>query len=281
MHCADPISRSFPRVPNARPSARSPRSVARAWPEIAARLRRSRQCALFLDFDGTLVRFERRPANVRLPLRTHRILERLAHNHHFTIGIVSGRRIKDLQALIDVPGIRHFGLHGAEQVGKKTEVSKLARRALATAKRQARLRLAALPGIWIEDKNYSFAVHYRGAAPATIAAASEMLLQLLAPLRHSLHVLNGAKVWEVLPCDIRGKGAVVAALRRQLPAATPCIYIGDDDTDELAFVALADQITVRVGRKRGTHARFYVQNPPGVLAFLLRLEKVLVQRELQ
>jgi trehalose-phosphatase len=192
--------------------------------------------------------------------------------------VVSGRRIKDLQTLIDVNGIRHFGLHGAEQPGKKTELSKIARHALTTAKREARLRLAALPGIWIEDKNFSFAVHYRGASPATVQAANEMLLQLLAPLRHSLHILNGAKVWEVLPRDIRGKGAVVAALRQQMPPAILSIYIGDDDTDELAFAALTNQITVRVGRKRGTHARFYARNPASVLAFLLRLEKELNQK---
>lgn len=273
MHCADPVSRKISRVPKMRGARPFPRSLMRVWPEIALRLRRAPQCALFLDFDGTLVSFEPRPADVRLPLRTRRVLERLARNPRFQIVIVSGRRLRDLQTLIDVHGIRHFGLHGAEQEEKRTAIGKIARHALASAKRDARLRLAALPGIWIEDKDLSFAVHYRGASRAVVKAASEILLQLLAPLRHCLHLLNGAKVWEVLPKDIRGKGAVVTSLRRQLQPDIPVIYVGDDETDESAFAALANQITVRVGRKRGTHARFYVRNPASVLGFLVRLEK--------
>lgn len=252
-----------------------PRSLARAWPEVIARLRRAPRIALFLDFDGTLVSFARRPADVRLPLRARHVLDHLARNPRFIVSMVSGRRLKDLQALVDIRGIRHFGLHGAEQVGKKTLVGKIARRALTSAKRDARQHLAALPGIWLEDKKNSFAIHYRGAALATVEAANEILLQILAPLRHSLHVLNGAKVWEVLPKDNRGKGAIVATLRRHLPSNLPAIYVGDDESDESAFAALANQTTIRVGRKRGTHARYYVRNPASVLNFLSRLGKEL------
>jgi trehalose-6-phosphatase len=57
--------------------------------------------------------------------------------------------------------------------------------------------------------------------------------------------------------------------------------VGDDDSDESAFAALADQITVRVGRKRGTHARFYVRNPAGVHDFLIRLESEFLNKDLQ
>lgn len=259
-------------MPSATAPGHFPRPLARSWLEIASRLRHAPQCMLFLDFDGTLVSFEARPTDVLLPLRTRRILERLAGNPRIRLAIVSGRRIKDLETLINIKGICHFGLHGAEQRGKKADVNKLARRDLAAAKRQARRQLATVPGIWIEDKNLSFAVHYRGATPAAVETANEILLRLVAPLQHSLHILNGAKVWEVLPKDIRGKGAVVASLRQQMPAI-PAIYVGDDDSDESAFVALSNQITIKVGRERGTHARFYVRNPAAVLAFLIRLEK--------
>ncbi|HXN23376.1 MAG TPA: trehalose-phosphatase [Candidatus Dormibacteraeota bacterium] len=267
-------------MPNAAGSGLFPPSVARAWPEIAFRLRRARQCALFLDFDGTLVSFKPRPADVRLPSRTECILGRLARNPGILLAIVSCRRIKDLQTLINITGIRHFGLHGGEQQGKKTEVGKIARRFLAIAKREARKHLAALTGIGVDDKDLSFAVHYRGASHATVRAATEILLQLLAPLRHSLHLLHGAKVWEGLPKDIRGKGAVVTALRQRMPSAIPAIYVGDDDCDESAFAALACQITVRAGRKCGTHARFYVRNPSEVHAFLIRLENELLTKDL-
>ncbi len=43
--------------------------------------------------------------------------------------------------------------------------------------------------------------------------------------------------------------------------------MGDDVTDETAFAALNDQVTVKVGRMPGTQAHFYVRNPAEVLAF--------------
>jgi trehalose-6-phosphatase len=51
--------------------------------------------------------------------------------------------------------------------------------------------------------------------------------------------------------------------------------VGDDVTDETAFAALNDQITVKVGRTRGTLAHFYVRNPAEVCRFLSRLETLL------
>ena len=65
-------------------------------------------------------------------------------------------------------------------------------------------------------------------------------------------------------------GAYVPA--SALPADCAAIYIGDDDTDELAFVALKNQISIRVGTARGTRARYWLPAPADVLRFLDRVE---------
>ena len=80
-------------------------------------------------------------------------------------------------------------------------------------------------------------------------------------------------VWEVLPNEIRGKGgAVLRPAQRIRRQGTPAIYIGDDGTDETAFRALDDQITIRVGKPQGSAAKYYVRDPGEVIRFLLRLE---------
>ena len=90
--------------------------------------------------------------------------------------------------------------------------------------------------------------------------------------RPDLRVLPGKKVWEVLPAEVLGKGAAVLALVAQLPQPALAVYVGDDASDESAFRALPEGLTVRVGRERFTQARFRLRNPEEVREFLERLD---------
>lgn len=254
-------------------SRRVPQELLDFWPEIRARVRSARRLAIFLDFDGTLVMLRQRPGDVRVPSQTMRVLTRLAAHRKTLVAIVSGRRLRDIQALMPVAGLRYFGLHGAEREESRAALSKRTRRALAHAKREARAELGVLPGIWLEDKVLSLAVHYRGTTAAFIREAETALQRLLAPLRRSLTLINGEKVWEILPQEISGKGVTVRALLDGLAGGTLAIYIGDDDSDESAFAALPGQITVQVGKKRRTNAQFHLAGPLQVVRFLTRLEK--------
>lgn len=256
----------------------APRYLFRVWGEIATRIRNAEVCALLLDFDGTLVKLQRNPWEVRVPQRTKRLLKRLAQNPRLFVAIVSGRRCQDLQTRIGVETLHFIGLHGAEEQGKPTKISNAAARILARAQRGARTAMSAMRGMRIEDKGMSFAVHYRGAAAPVARAARSCLLDVVEPLRDTLRVLDGAMVWEVLPSEIRGKGGAVRDLLAEFPPGTPAIYMGDDGTDETAFCALGDQITVRVGAAQKSHAKYYVRDPGEVARFLLRLEAELAQK---
>ena len=262
----------LPGASNGDVAAHSPRYLFRAWSEIAARIRNAEICALLLDFDGTLVKLQRNPWEVRVPLRTKRLLERLARNPKLFVAIVSGRRCQDLQTRIGVETLHFIGLHGAEEQGKHTRISSASARILAHAQQGARTRMAAMRGMRVEDKGMSFAVHYRQASAPIARAAKFCLLDVVAPLRDNLRVLEGAMVWEVLPNEIRGKGGAVRDLLGDFPPGTPAIYIGDDGTDEAAFCALGDQISIRVGTPQKSHAKYYVRDPGEVIRFLLRLE---------
>ncbi|HXZ11442.1 MAG TPA: trehalose-phosphatase [Candidatus Sulfotelmatobacter sp.] len=231
--------------------------------------------ALLLDFDGTLVGLKRRPADVRLSLRARELLARLSLRRNLYVAIISGRDLPSLRRIVGVTGVHYFGSHGAQRNGKLTILSQPAGDALLRARRAARDRLAALPGIWLEDKGLSVAVHYRGATEKTICDASRILRRILAPFRESLYVMDGVKVWEILPRELPGKGATASNLVDRLPQKSLAIYIGDDDTDETAFAALPHEVTVRVGRNRRTAANFFLNGPGEVLRFLSRFERQL------
>jgi trehalose-phosphatase len=253
----------------------TPRPLFSSWPEVRARIRAARQLAVFLDFDGTLVKLRHRPGDVRVSRRIKRVLQRLARHSNVFVAIVSGRRLRDLQTMFGLQGVHTLGLHGAEREGKQPTLSRTTRRALARAKRDVRSQVGILPGIWLEDKILSLAVHYRGASPAIVREAHVTLLKILGPLRRNLSTMNGQKVWEILPREIAGKGATIQELLAGRAGRTLAIYAGDDAADESAFAAIPDQITVQVGRKKSTCARFHLPNPAEVLRFLTRLEREL------
>lgn len=255
----------------------SARSALQAWPEIRAQLRSSDRWALFLDFDGTLVKLRNRPGDVTMPLGVRQVLQRLVRNSNVLVAIVSGRKLEILRNLVGVEGIRYFGLHGGERDGAPAALSQESELALECAKHTARVQLGALPGIWIEDKGLTFSVHHRDAKATTSETASATLVNFLSPWKRSLHVLQGSKVWEILPREIPGKHAAVQDVLAGLPASTVVVYAGDDGTDEPAFAALGNQITIRVGctRHTETRARYCLPAPAEMLRFLTRLEKEL------
>src|SRR5271169_3690433 len=217
----DSRAHGVPGAAKGNPAMHAPRYLFRAWGEIADRLRETKTCALLLDFDGTLVKLQRNPSEVRVPVRTKRLLERLARNPRLFVAIVSGRRCQDLQTRIGVESLHFIGLHGAEEQGKHTKISSAAARILARAQQGARKQMAAMRGMRVEDKGMSFAVHYREASAPIARAARFCLLDVVAPQRDTLRVLEGAMVWEVLPHEIRGKGGAVRDLLGEFPPGTP------------------------------------------------------------
>lgn len=253
------------------------RSAFREWPEIRTRLRSANRCAVFLDFDGTLVKLRNRPGDVSVPLGVRRILDRLARNTKVLVAIVSGRRIENLRNLIAVDGVHYFGLHGAERDGETAALSRESAAALESAKQAAQQQLGVLPGVWIEDKGLTFSVHHRDANAATSEIAGAALAHLLEPWTNVLRVLHGSRVWEILPKEIPGKQAAVDYVLGGMPASTLVVYAGDDGTDEPAFAVLGNQITIRVGctLHTETRARYCLPAPADVLRFLTRLEREL------
>jgi trehalose-phosphatase len=234
------------------------------WRErVLDRIRAASRCALFLDFDGTLAELTREPQEARLPEPTRRVLRTLAGERRVQIFFISGRRRGDLWRRVRLPGCQYLGLFGAESGARMRRSA-----AMQHIRAQVEARIAGLPRVWVEDKGPAFVLHYVGAS-ARVRGQARRRLQAVLRTTAAAHHFRSTYGLEVVPRDIRGKGAVVRQLLSQpvLNSALP-IYVGDDLSDESAFRALGRGVTVRVGSGRPTAARYALRNPSDVCAFL-------------
>ena len=244
------------------------------WGQVSARVRAAPAVALFLDFDGTLARLRPRPEDARLSYTTRRAMARLAGNPRVRVCVITGRKLTDILLRAGVPKVRYLGLHGWDSRGR-APLNVEVRETIDRTKKHLADQIADMPGIRIEDKGPVFSIHYRGAADRQVGLARASVRTAMAPVSTELRVLEGKYAWEILPKVIGDKGtAVQRELNRFSRHALP-VYIGDDRTDEPAFAVLPHGITIRVGRRTLTRAKFQLRDTAEVLKFLEKLESAL------
>lgn len=234
-----------------------------------------RGLALFLDYDGTLTPIVERPEDAVLADETRAVLRKLAQRH--TVAIVSGRDLQDVRQRVGIDGLHYAGSHGFDIAGPRGSHAHEAARAsapqLAAAAADVERETARLAGVQVERKRFAVAVHFRRARVAdakVVEAAVERALARHPGLRKS----GGKKIFELRPDVDWDKGRAVLWLIEELKLehALP-VYIGDDDTDEDAFRALAGRgvgIAVHDG-PQVTAAQYALRDPDEVRALLAGL----------
>jgi trehalose 6-phosphate phosphatase len=255
--------------PSAKPPAR-PRHLPAAWPDIVRAAGPAVRLALFIDFDGTLTRIQRSHSTVRLSARVRRVLGSLVASGHL-VGIVSGRTLADIEARVGVRRAWYVGDQGfllKAPTSHTVVLASAAQRArIARVAGALRARLDGTRGISIEAKVATLTVHYRGASRASRMKARRVVLDLVGGAS-GLRLMPGKRVWEVLPAAPVGKARAVSFILRLARAVAPGtrwlpIYIGDDIADEQVFKGWRG-VSVAVGRRHHTAARYYVWSPAEV-----------------
>jgi trehalose 6-phosphate phosphatase len=235
----------------------------------AVRAQAQRRLLLAFDFDGTLSPIVRDPDAATMRQRTAALLAEAANLYPCVV--VSGRARADVAAKVArVPLRAVVGNHGMEPWA-----------GLGAARRRAarwRTRLAAelppIPGMVIEDKGPSLAIHYRRARAR--AEVRRLLLEVTSDLPGA-RVLEGKMVVNLLPAGAPDKGTAVLGLAKRLRCAA-ILYVGDDDNDEDAFALSqrAPVLGIRVGRARRSRAQWFLPSQTAVdrlLALLVRLRR--------
>ena len=232
------------------------------------------ETAVLLDVDGTLLDLMPTPREVWVPPGLAKTLNRLHKRTGGALAFVSGRSINDLDLIFAPDQFPAVGGHGAE-MRLEADADALSTHAPPLDKELKR-RLAAIarlsPGILLEDKGYSLALHYR-LAPHAEKAIYEAVALIRADLPNApIEVLPGKAV-----CEIKHSGFTKASGVRELMTHPPFrgrkpFFIGDDVTDETVFAIMPDLdgLAFSVGRRaRGVAGHF--DAPSDVREFLAHL----------
>ncbi|SDJ53796.1 trehalose-phosphatase [Actinokineospora alba] len=223
------------------------------------------------DYDGTLAPIVDDPEQALPRPESVAALRSLAGLHETTSAVISGRSLRDLATLSRLPAEVHLvGSHGSEfDIGFVHELPEEARDVLGRVRVALEALFRATPGLLVEVKPASVALHYRRCDPAVAQ-------RVLAVLRSGLcawedvHVSEGKAVIEFTVVET-DKGRALDILRHRV-GATAAIFLGDDVTDEKAFARLTGpDIGIRVGAGESL-ATYFVEDTTDaatILAFLL------------
>jgi trehalose 6-phosphate phosphatase len=230
------------------------------------------------DFDGTLTTFNVDPSRPTLREDTRRALEALSVRDDVTVGLVSGRRLDDLDRRTSLPPHVYLaGLHGLEirrgddawhhpdLTDSRDFIDALVDRMDAA--------VGQVPGVRLEHKGMALTVHVRGVAPLSRQAVLDEADLVAQPWIEcgALKALEANEALEFLPNIPWTKGDavqwIVDDVEARVGRPTWCVFFGDDVTDEDAFEATSTDLSVVVGR-RPSVARFRLNSPAEVSTVL-------------
>src|SRR6516165_2084308 len=231
------------------------------------------ETAMLLDIDGTLLDLAPTPREAWVPPGLAKTLNGLLEKTSGALALVSGRSLNDIDLIFAPEQYPAIGGHGAEM---RLSADGDAVSITPPLDKELKRRLAAIarlsPGILLEDKGYSLALHYR-LAPHAEKAIYEAVSLIRADLPNApIEVLPGKCV-----CEIKHAGFTKASGVRELMTHEPFkgrkpLFIGDDVTDETVFAIMPDfdGVAFSVGRRaRGVAGHF--DAPGDVREFLARL----------
>ena len=259
--------------------------VFKEWDKIEKFLK-DKSYFVFLDFDGTLSPITKTPHLAFLPEKIKKNILRLKSLPYCKIAIISGRAVDDVKNKVRINGIIYAGNHGLEIRSSKMQFKKHVTdgylKALGKIRGDLEDSLNGIKGVLIEDKGLSLSLHYRLVRKKEIAKLETVFHEktIRYVVKGDIKIKPGKKVFEIRPSLDWDKGKVVLwLLARQKFIADKeklfPIYIGDDVTDEDAFIVLKDKgMSIFVGKPKETRAEYYLRNTSEVADFLSRLSKI-------
>src|SRR6195952_755624 len=211
------------------------------------------ECALLLDIDGTLLDLAPTPREVWVPPGLAKTMGRLLQKTSGALALVRGRSLNDIDLIFAPEQFPAVGGHGAEMriSGENESVATHA----PPMDKELKLRLAAIarlsPGILLEDKGYSLALHYR-LAPHAEKAIYEAVSLIRADLPNApIEVMPGKCVCEIKHSGFNKASGVIELMTHEPFMGRRPIFIGDDVTDESVFAIMPDLngLAFSVGRR--------------------------------
>jgi len=226
--------------------------------------------AFFLDIDGTLIELADAPDGVHVDSVLQQMIVDLHDAARGAVALISGRSIVDIDRLFPRTLLPVAGQHGVERRNAEGRVSHHAfpSHRLEWAQRQLTRFIEEHPGVLLEHKGLSLALHFRRAPHLAdeAAHAAQSLMPRLGP-RYCLQ--HGKCVVELKPAG-KDKGLAIREFMEEVPfhGRLP-VFLGDDVTDEFGF-AMVNRLhghSIKVG-PGPTVAEFRLANVAQVRTWL-------------
>jgi trehalose 6-phosphate phosphatase len=231
---------------------------------------------LAFDIDGTLAPIVTQPWTARIPDDIQRLLTRL-HKLR-AVAIVTGRSVPDARRMLAFEPSYLVGNHGAEGVpghDADAEILGPVTQGWVAAMTYSNASWPPAPGVLLENKGCSLAIHYRNAANHSIVRA--LIEQIAAGLAPVPRLIHGKCVVNLVPPGAPHKGDALRALLVDSGHAR-AIYVGDDVTDDDVFrLRLPGVISVRVAPIGERVTDLYL-NDQAEVAMLLRELADMIER---
>ncbi len=230
--------------------------------------------ALFLDFDGCIVDIAPTPEAVDVPDCLPSLLVALREALGGAVAIVSGRPIEQIDGFLGTAVPAVAGLHGLERRTADGGIMRppLARNDLHAVRALLQEFAAERPGVLVEDKKHTLALHYR-LSPSLRDDCRDVVDAALEGTPQGRQVIEGKFVFEIRPCGPT-KGTAIEAFMGEAPflGRTP-VFCGDDITDEDGFevVNARGGVSIRVGVGSATRAAVQVDTVRELRDWLARV----------
>lgn len=190
-------------------------------------------CALFLDFDGSLVDLAPQPEAVIVPSGLVGTLGAVRDYLGGALALISGRPIGQIDAFLHPLRLAAAGVHGAERRSADGALDLLSTHPLQHVETAAMALAARHPALRVENKRGSVALHYRQAPELERLCLETM--QAAVDESPGLTLLRGKMVAEAKPGGA-SKGHAIEAFMKEPPfAGRSPVFVGDDMTDEVGF----------------------------------------------
>lgn len=238
------------------------------------------QCALLLDYDGTLAPFQVNPEGAIPYPGVRETINRILAQGRTRLVIITGRTLADLIPLLALDrAVEVWGEHGGERAHpggnrERVTLSEVTLKALERATLDAQ-ELQAL-GARCERKASGIAIHWRNLPMNTTRNIRTRALALWGKYA----TINGLKLHDFdggieLRTRSHSKADAVKTILSEMKDGAIVACLGDDQTDEDAFAALQGKgLSVLVRSTwRPTRADLWVTPPEELLLFLKRWEQ--------
>jgi trehalose 6-phosphate phosphatase len=219
-------------------------------------------CALFLDIDGTLIDLAPHPDAVVIPADLTALLQAVSQRLGGALALISGRALDMIDRLVQPLVLPAAGEHGAllRLADGRLEAG-ITRSVPARWREHLKAEVSDWPGIVIDEKLASIAVHYRQAPEREDAVRA--LVHRIAAEDSEFEVLPARMAFEIRP-----RGADKGTALRRFLQTPPFhgrrpVFVGDDVTDEDGILA------ARAAGGLGLHvARDFAGQPANVRRWL-------------